>query len=347
MSLNLPPPPPPRTQARLVPLTLVAAVVVVAAAVSIGGTAAYYDLRPSSTGGTVVVDDLGRKVSVPIDPHRVVVLAPNVMDIVYRLGLRASVVGVGCTASLPGGILNEYSPKQTSLWSLTNASCVADYPELDTGDVALLSPQVVLASTITSALAVDQLTETYGIPVVVFAPSTLEGIVGDVRIMAQIFPEAQGAATVLEGELQDVLANASAWDTNFSTNNVSIPSVLLSYYFDSGGYYTFGPGSFGDSLIAIAGGDNIASSVPLLYAELNATVALVDQPQIILYGTSNDTYLVSGETPSVWPTAPYWSSLDGQKIAVDVTLVTEADPTMILYLPSLLHLFHPTLVPAP
>lgn len=347
MSLNLPPPPPPRTQARLVPLTLVAAVVVVAAAVSIGGTAAYYDLRPSSTGGTVVVDDLGRKVSVPIDPHRVVVLAPNVMDIVYRLGLRASVVGVGCTASLPGGILNEYSPNQTSLWSLTNASCVADYPELDTGDVALLSPQVVLASTITSALAVDQLQTTYGIPVVILAPSSVEGIIGDVRIMAQIFPEAQGVATQLEGKLADTLSNATTWDANFSENNVSIPTVLLSYWFDSGGYYTYGPGSFGDSLITLAGGDNIASSVPLLYAELNASVALVDQPQVLLYGTSNDSYLVDGETPSVWSSAPYWGELDGTKVAVDVTLVTEADPTMILFVPVLMHWLHPTIVPAP
>jgi ABC-type Fe3+-hydroxamate transport system substrate-binding protein len=349
MALTLPPASDPGTSppALQVSLAVLAAIVVVAAAVSVGGTAAYFDLRPNSTTGTVVVDDLGRKVVVPPDPDRLVVLAPSVMDIVYRLGLRGSVVGVGCTASEAGGIFNEYSPNQTALWSLTNASCVPDFPALDTGDVALLAPQVVLATTITSALAVDQLTSTYGIPVLVLAPSTLEGIVGDVRLLAQVFPEAQPAATVLEGELGDALANASAWDANFSENDVSFPTVLLSYYFDPGGYYTYGPGSFGDSLIALAGGDNLGASVPLLYAEMNATVALVDQPRIILYGTSNDTYLVLGETPSLWPSAPYWSQLTGQKIAVDVTLLTEPDPTMILFLPALMHWLHPTLVPAP
>jgi len=337
----------PSPRARQVSLTLLAAVIVIAAAVSIGGTAAYFELRPHAPGGTEVVDDLGRAVSVPTDPHRIVVLAPSVMDIVYRLGLRSSVVAVGCDAAETGGIDNEYSPNQTALWGLSNSSCVPDFPSLDTGDVALLGPQLVLASTITSALAVDQLQATYGIPVVVFAPSSVEGIIGDVRIMAQIFPEAASVATPLEAKLADTLANASAWDANFSNNNVSIPAVLLSYYFDPGGYYTYGPGSFGDSLVALAGGDNIASSVPLLYAELNASVALVDQPQVILYGTSNDSYLVSGETPSVWPGAPYWGELGGTKIAVDVTLVTEADPTMILFVPVLMHWLHPTIVPAP
>jgi iron complex transport system substrate-binding protein len=334
--------------ARQVSLSLFAAILVIAAAVSIGGTAAYFELRPSSHAGTTVVDDLGRKVSVPTDPGRVIVLAPSVMDLVYRLGLRSSVVAVGCTASLPGGIFNEYSPNQTTLWDLTNASCIADYPTLNTEQIALEHPQVVLASTITSALAVGQLTSVYGIPVVIFAPATLEGIVGDVRIMAQIFPEAASTATALELSLQAVLNNATAWDTNFSNNNVSIPSVLLTYYFDDGGYYTYGPGSFGDSLISLAGGDNIADSVPLLYAEFNASAALADQPQVIVYGTSNDSYLVSGETPADWPAqAPYWSDLNGTEIGVDITLVSEADPSMIYFLPLLMHWLHPTIVPAP
>jgi len=39
--------------------------------------------------------------------------------------------------------------------------------------------------------------------------------------------------------------------------------------------------------------------------------------------------------------------LNGTKDAVDVTVITEADPTMILALPLLEHWFHPSLVPAP
>lgn len=331
---------------RQISLSLVAAFIVIAAAVSIGGTAAYFDLKPTTTGGATVVDDLGRKVATPSNPSAVVVLAPSVMDIVYRLGLRSTVVGVGCDANLTGGILNEYSPNQTKLWGLTNASCIADYPTLDTEKIALLHPQIVLTSTITSALAVNQLTATYGIPVVILAPSTLEGILGDVRILAQIFPEVDTTATALELSLQGVLDNATAWDANFSENNVSIPSVLLTYFYDDGGYYTYGPGSFGESLVSLAGGDSIGSSVPLLYGELNGSVALVDQPAVVVYGTSNDSYLVGGETPTAWPGAPYWSQLTGDKVAVDITEITEPDPSMIYFLPTLMHWLHPTLVPS-
>lgn len=345
MTLTTPSAPPSPPKAR-VPVALFAVAIVVAAAVSVGGTAAYLETRPGPAG-TTVVDDLAHPVSVPLNPHRVVVLAPNLVDLLYRLGLRGSIVGVGCDASLPGGIYNEYTPNQTALWDLSNASCVTDFPNLNTEGVALLEPEVVFASTLTPDLARQQLESVYGIPVVVLAPPTLDGIVGDVRLVAQIFPEAQAAATSLVELLNGVLANASAYDANFSENNVSIPSVLLTYYFDGGGYYTYGVGTFGDSLISLAGGRNLASSSALIYGELNATVALVDQPDVILYGTSNDSYVVAGQTPSVWPTAPYWSQLNGTKIALDVTVVTEAGPSMILDLPYLLHLLHPTLVPAP
>ncbi len=328
--------------------------IVVAAALSVGGTAAYFETHPGPTATTVVgpnsttvVDDLGSRVSVPLNPHRVVVLSPSIVDLLYRLGVRASIVGVGCDASIAGGIYNEYTPNQTALWDLSNASCIADFPSLNTEGVALLDPQVVFASPITSAYAVQQLESVYGIPVVVLAPPTLDGIVGDVRIVAEIYPEAGTAATALVQVLTGVLANASAYDANFSENSVPIPTVLLTYYFDSGGYYSYGPGTFGDSLISIAGGSNVAASSPLLYGELNATAVLTDQPQFVLYGTDNDSFIVSGETPSVWSTAPYWGGLVGTKTAVDVTLVTEPDPSMILYLPALMHLLHPTLVPAP
>jgi iron complex transport system substrate-binding protein len=330
---------------------LVAIAVVVAAAVAAGGFAADYALHPLgptvSGPSTVVVDDLGRRVTVPLDPSRIVVLAPSVMDMVYRLGLRPAVVATGCDANLTGGIYNEYSPGQVALWGLSNATCVADFPDLDTQAIALLSPQLVLTTTITPPKAVEDLTDTFGLPVVIFAPTSLDGIIGDVRILGEIFPSATPAAEALEATLTGAVENASALDANFSNSSVPIPTVLLTYYFDGGGYYTYGPGSFGDSLISLAGGDNIATHVPLLYAELNATVALVDQPQVILYGTSNDSYLVVGEVPSDWTTAPYWSQLNGTKIAIDITLLSEPDPSMILALPALLHDLHPTLVPPP
>jgi iron complex transport system substrate-binding protein len=276
------------------------------------------------------------------------VLAPNIMDIVYRLGLRSDVVGIGCTTDEVGGILNEYSPNQTAEWNLSSSMCITDFPVLNTEQVASLNPQLILASTITSATDVATLTSTYDLPVVILAPSTLEGIVGDVNLIAQLFPSSHAAATTLDASLEGVLANATAFDNGLSNNGTSIPSVLLTYYFDGGGYYTFGPGTFGQSLVDLAGGSSIAAGVPLEYGEINATVVLADQPTVLIYGTSwNDAYLVANETPSAWPGAPYWAQLNASKIPLDVTVLTEADPTMLLELPWMIYWLHPTLVPAP
>ena len=356
MSLN-PAPPPQSAAPRTVSAAVFVVIVLITAGIAVGATAAYFDLHPVTvasapgvgTNRTTVVDDLGRTVSVPLNASRIVVLAPNVMDIVYRLGLRDRVVGVGCTTSITGGIFNEYTPNQTALWGLTNASCVTDYPSLNTAGVALLLPQLVLASTITSATAVQTLTQTYGIPVVILAPSTLEGIVRDVQLVSQMFPSTNSIAVSLESTLELVLANATSFDTNLSNDNVTNPSVLLSYYFYTGEYYTYGPGTFGQSLIDLAGGASISAGLPLQYEGLNASSVLLDQPDLILYGTSwNDPYVVSGETPSVWASeASYWSQLNGTKIAVDIVLVSEADPTMILALPWFLYWMHPTLYPMP
>ena len=337
---------------RSISASVLVVAVLVAAGVSIGATAVYFQLHPSgpsvSGSSVTVVDDLGRAVTAPANAQRVVVLAPSIFDIVYRLGLRDRVVGVGCTPTISGGILNEYSPNQTGLWTLTNASCITDFPSLDTEKVANLSTTLVLASTITSQAAVDQLTNSYRIPVVLLAPSTLGGIVSDVRIVSALFPSSAPASTLVESELDGVLANASTIDTNLSNSNVSAPTVLLSYYFDTAGYYTYGAGSFGASLIDLAGGANVAASVGLVYAEMNASAVLNDNPAVVLYGTSwNDPYLVSHETPSVWTTAPYWNQLTGKLIPVDIVSVTEPGPGMILELPWLLHWLHPTVVPAP
>lgn len=355
MSLSAPPNPRP-SPSRNVSLTWVIAVGLIAAGAAAAVTATYFDLRPATAKApalgpnrTTVVDDLGRTVTVPVNATRVVVLAPSVMDLVFRLDLRERVVGIGCTVGIAGGMQNEYSPNQTALWNLSSSLCITDYPSLDTEGVALLEPQVVLASTLTSVTDVTTLTQTYRIPVVIVAPSTVEGIVGDVRLVAQMFPTAQPLATALEASLAQTLANATAFDNAVSDNGTEIPSVLLTYGFYDGEYYTFGPGTFGQSIVDLAGGSSISAGLPLEYAGLNASSVLLDQPQVILYGTSaNDPYLVAGQTPSVWASsAPYWGQLNGTKIAVDVTLVTEPDPAMLLALPWFLHYLHPALVPAP
>ncbi|HYK93220.1 MAG TPA: ABC transporter substrate-binding protein, partial [Thermoplasmata archaeon] len=322
---------------------LVLVVVLVVAGASIAATAAYLEISQSSSPGggpgTVqLVDDYGRTVSAPSDAGRVVVLGPNLVDTMVRLGLRGDLVGVDCSSASYGGLLGDYTPNQTVEWGLTPAMCVQAFPSLDTEELLNDSPQLILATSFVSESAVNEFSTTYHVPVVWLVPTSLDAIVTDVRIFGQLFPDATGAAA-LEGTLQSALARATSALQNLTADpNASIPAVLLTYYVDpSAGYYSYGPGTFGNSLIVLAGGRSIAAGASVPYPVLPGSEVLADAPALVIYGSGP-----LGSPLSSYAQGPDWGQLTSNKVALDVTLFTEADPTMILVgLPAMTNAIHP------
>jgi iron complex transport system substrate-binding protein len=326
MALNSPPRP--STPApRTVSLTVVVVLLLVVAGVAVAGTAAILIFRgsPTSASGTVhLTDDLGRSVTVPYDPARVVVLGPSIMDIVYRLGLRSHVVGVDCYASLgPSGLANDYSPDQIALWGLSSSMCVESSPTFAAESLVALDPSLVLAATIVSVADVLQITNQLHIPVVMLQPPTLSGILVDDNLVAEIFG-VNSAASSLNAQLASALYNA----TNLTSNAYTLPTVLVTYSADTNGYWTYGPGTFGESLIEICGATSIAANSTTGYPELSPAQVLVDQPQYIVYGTG------FGLNESTYAAGPDWSQFSavqsGNITGIDSNYLTEPDPTMIL-----------------
>ena len=314
---------------------------------AIAVTAAYYETRPSAVpaGSVSITDDVGREVAVPVNPARVVELAPNIMDSLVRLGLRSHVVGVDCGTPADGGLATDYNSSQIQLWNLSASMCVETSPSLNIPAVLNLSPELVLASTITSVSDVEELASTYHIPVVILAPSTLGGIPVDVTLLGEIF-NVPAAAEQLVGQLQAALGSAAATVANDTALGGPLPSVLLTYYADpaagpSPGYWTYGPNSFGESLIEFVGGASIAASSPFPYVLLSGDQVLNASPEIIIYGTG------FGVTLSEYQQGPDWSQLNavqqGHAFGIDSNYLTEADPTMILVtVPTMVALLYPT-----
>jgi iron complex transport system substrate-binding protein len=352
MSLSTAPVPssPPR---RTVPLALFLVTLLIVAGTAIAGTAAYLELRPSSAtlpGAITLTDDLGRTVQVPSDPSRVVVLGPSIMDTMYRLGLRNHVVGVDCYAAAAGGLSDDYSPDQVQLWNLTTSMCVETAPDFNFEALTNASPSLVLASTIVSVAAVGEIQDQFHIPVVMLQPPTLSGIEVDVSLLGQIFG-VPAVAEALNAPLQVDLGQAQNVTTNLTDAGSPLPTVLVTYSVDpaSGdypGYYTYGPGSFGESLIEEAAGASIGANSSLPYPLLTGDQVLIADPQVIVYGTG------FGLEESTYATGPDWGQLtavvNGTAYGMNSNWLTEPDPTMVLEgLPDLLHLLHPSLVPAP
>jgi len=328
-------PPAPRT----ISVTLLVVVVLVVAGAAVAATAGYYALRPSSAptapGSITVVDDLGRTVVVPPDPARVVVLSPSILDIVYRLGLRSHVVGVDCYAAALGGLADDYSPDQIALWNLSSSMCVQVGPTFAPETLLNLTPQLVLASTIISVAEVEEISANLHLPVVMLQPPTVSGVLVDDSLVAEIFGVA-AAAQQLNGELSSELYNASVATENL----VAYTTVLVTYDTDPNGYWTFGPGTFGESLIEICGGASISANATLPYPELSPAQVLVADPQWIVYGVGY------GFNESTYAGGPDWSDFgavqSGHLTGLDSNWLTEPDPTMILEgIPALLAVLAP------
>ncbi|MGA8710475.1 MAG: ABC transporter substrate-binding protein [Thermoplasmata archaeon] len=342
MSLNAPSATSPPRRTVAVSWFIVGLLVV--AGVAIAGTAAYTSLRsatspnsPVTPGNLSVTDDLGRTVTVPYDPARVVVLSPNVNDVMFRLGLRSHVVGIDCYAAAEGGISEDYSPDQIALWNLASSMCVQVGPAFAPEMLVNLTPELVLASTIVSVAEVETITSTLHIPVVMLQPPTLSGILVDVSLLGEIFG-VSSLASSLNARLSLELANVTTIDNNL----YALPTVLLTYSVDSNGYWTFGPGTFGESLVDFAGATSIAANSTTPYPELSPAQVLVADPSVIVYGVG------FGLNESTYAGGPLWSSFSavqaGNATGIDSNWFTEPDPTMILSgIPALLAIFHPGL----
>ncbi|HEV2429519.1 MAG TPA: ABC transporter substrate-binding protein [Thermoplasmata archaeon] len=332
---------------RVVSLPLVVLAVVLVAGASAGATAIYLELRGRSPshGGVTVTDDLARTVQVPSNPARVVVLGPNILDTVFRLGLRDHVVGVDCSNASLGGLEGDYTPDQVSRWGLTPSLCILTYPEVRSADLLNVNPQLILASSIVSVSLLEGFSSTYGIPVVFFGPATLGSVVYDVEMAAEIFDH-PAAAPPLVAQLQTALSRSTSFLTNLTNNGTTLRSVFMTFYpiaagEPGAGYYSYGPGSFGQSLIELAGGVNIAGNASTSSPELSGSQVLYDDPSVVVYGTG------FGIDAAQYAQGPDWGQFpavrNGNATGVDVTLITEVDPTMLLEVSTLSHLLYPTL----
>jgi iron complex transport system substrate-binding protein len=337
MSLNASPP---ASAPRSISPVVFAVAVLVVGGLAVAGTAVYFELTPKTTAatGASVTDDLGHTTTVVTNPHRVAVFGPNIVDSMVRLGLRSDIVGVDCSSAAFGGLLGDYTPNQTAAWTLTSSLCIQAYPAVSPEALLNKSPQLILATSIVSQSQIESFSVSYHVPVVWLIPTTLGGIVVDLDILAKLFPAAAAAPTLI-GEVQRALAQASSFDTNLSNNpNATYPRVLLTYYVDpAAGYFTYGPGTFGDSLLTLAGGLNIAANASVPFPTLAGSTVLAAQPNVVVYGVGP-----LGEPLSAYAQAPNWATISATKVPLDVTLFTEADPTMVLTgLTALTHALHP------
>jgi iron complex transport system substrate-binding protein len=142
-----------------------------------------------------VVDEVGRRVEVPVRVRRVVSLAPNVTDILYALGAGNKIAGVTDFAQTPAGAVPKPSMGEPMEPSLER--------------IAALRPDLVfVARSINRRETVESL-ERLGIPVYATDARTVEGMLESVRQIGALVgkePEGDALAASLDARLDALRA---------------------------------------------------------------------------------------------------------------------------------------------
>jgi ABC-type Fe3+-hydroxamate transport system, periplasmic component len=186
-----------------------------------------------------ITDVYGSQITIDKKPEKIVVLAPSTVEVLYKLGLQDSIVGVTDYCDYPAEAKSK--PK------------IGDFNGVNIEKIVEAKPDIVLAGAGMSKEQYQQLTDL-----------KLKVVVTEARTLAQI-PETFmmiGKATGTEDKAK-ALADDLTKKINDIKNKLKDAPKVKAYYVVSFGKdnWTAGKGTFISDLINIAGGENISDDV--------------------------------------------------------------------------------------
>jgi iron complex transport system substrate-binding protein len=277
------------------------------------------------SGNLTFTDGLGREVKLESPAQRVVSLAPSNTEILFAVGAGSQVVG--------RDEFSDYPPEAASI-----ASVGGSFGEYSSEAILALKPDLVLAAEINPPELVKQL-EDLGLTVYYLKnPLTLEEMYGNLEIVAQLTGHEEEAGGVVESLKKRV----AAIDEKIMPLSSRIPVFYEIDATDASKPYTYGPGTFGDLLIARAGGYNIGGSLTDAYPQISLEQLVVANPAIIVLGDS-----MWGVTPESVKERPGWETIaavqNNQIFPFDDNLISRPGPRLVDGLEQLAKLLRPEL----
>lgn len=273
-----------------------------------------------------ITDGRGKQIDLPQPAQRVISMAPSNTEILFAIGADDQVVG-----------RESFSDYPAAAQSLPDIG--GGFAELNTELILSLKPDLILAAEITPPEQVQALEE-LGLTVFVLKnPQDFEGLFGNLQTVAALVGrerEATGLVTELRARVQRV------------REKVSLSSYLPLVFYeldatDPNAPYTAGPGTFVDTLIQMAGGQNLGASLQGAWVQISVEELLTRNPDIILLGD----YTWGGVTPDQVAGRAGWQALQAIKNAkiftFDDNLVSRPGPRLVDGLEAMARLLHPEL----
>lgn len=230
----------------------------------------------------VVIDELGRTVSIPDHPHRLVCLMPNVVDDVYALGAGSDVVAVPDYTKYPSQAKNKPSiglPLSPSIETIVS-----------------LRPDLVLASGDLNHMTTVGELEKLAIPVFVINPHGIQGIYRSIESLGKALDREQAADKLVSGLRQREARVRQSAQGKPSTK------VLMLVWYDP--IVTAGKDAYITNMIEIAGGNSITADVPQEWPEVSLEFVLGRAPEALLIVRGSNVSLDAIRNRAGWLSLP-------------------------------------------
>jgi iron complex transport system substrate-binding protein len=269
--------------------------------------------RPAARPGLVVTDEIGRRVSVPAQPQRLISLAPSVTEILFALGLGSRVVGVTSYC--------DYPPEAKSVEKVGDTQ----RPSLE--KIVGLKPDLVIVSTASQLEEFVRKLEEVGIAIYVSNPRDLEGLLSSIERIGEITAVPERAAELvksLRARIEAVHASIAG----------AQPEKVL-FIIGTQPLITAGGNTFIDDLIRRAGGLSISTGETAEYPQFSLETALARKPEVIFMQSGRD------ELPAQLKDTP--AARNGRVFHIDDALLLRPGPRIVDGLELMAARLHPEL----
>lgn len=269
-----------------------------------------------------VTDQLGRKITVPNNPQRVISLAPSITEIIFGLEQSHRLKGVTTYSDFPPEAEN--LPK------------VGSYVHLDLEKIVALKPDLCIAIKDGNPRAIAQRLETLKIPVYAVDPNNLDTVMITVLEIGNLLDakeQANRLVSNMQGRIQKVKALVATTERR--------PGVF--FQIGVSPIVSVGTDTFIHELIVIAGGINLAAgSVP--YPRFSREQVLALSPEMIII-TSMARGAIFEEVKAEWEQWPNMPAVRNRRIFIeDSNFFDRPTPRLVDGLELLMRLIHPEFV---
>jgi iron complex transport system substrate-binding protein len=268
-----------------------------------------------------VTDRLGRVVRIPMDPVRVVSLAPSVTEVVFALGRDHRLKGV-----------TQFSNYPSEAMSLPR---VGSYVHLDVEKIVSLRPDLCLAIKDGNPIEVIRRLEGLNIPVYAVDPRNLDAVMEMISDIGNLLDAVQQAEMIVK-KMKDRIETVKAVVSRIQER----PKVF--FQIGVAPIVSVGTETFLHELITLAGGYNLTQG-DVAYPRLTIEQVLAMAPDVLII-----TSMTRGQSFDVvkaqWKR---WESIPAVKKdrihLVDSDIVDRPSPRLVDGLEMLVHYINPEL----